>query len=139
MEAIYTTAATAKGGRNGHVSSDDGILDLEVRIPKEMGGQGGYTNPEQLFAAGYAACFESAINHIAREKKIKVEETMVTAEVSIGKNDKGGFALAVKLHANIKGVTAEVADELVKAAHETCPYSNATRGNIDVELKSSVD
>jgi len=139
MEAIYTTAATAKGGRNGHVSSNDGILDLEVRIPKEMGGQGGYTNPEQLFAAGYAACFESALNHIAREKKIKVEETMVTAEVSIGKNDKGGFALAVKLHAYIKGVTAEVADELVKAAHETCPYSNATRGNIDVELKSSVD
>jgi len=139
MEAIYTAVATAKGGRNGHVSSNDGILDMEVRIPKEMGGQSGYTNPEQLFAAGYAACFESALNHVAREKKIKVGGTMVTAEVSIGKNDKGGFGLAVKLHANIKGVTAEVADELVKAAHETCPYSNATRGNIDVELKSSVD
>ena len=139
MEAIYTAVATAKGGRNGHVNSSDGILDLEVRIPKEMGGPGGYTNPEQLFAAGYAACFESALNHIAREKKIKVDETMVTAEVSIGKNDTGGFGLAVKLHANIKGVTAEVADELVKAAHQTCPYSNATRGNVDVDLTSSVD
>ncbi|MBL0911752.1 MAG: organic hydroperoxide resistance protein [Bacteroidia bacterium] len=138
MKPLYTAEATATGGREGHVRSSDGILDLDVRIPREMGGPGGQTNPEQLFAAGYSACFDSALNHVARMKKIKTGTTTVTAEVTIGSLDNGGFGLSAKLHAHIPGVTQEVAEELIQAAHQVCPYSNATRNNIQVDLSVSI-
>lgn len=137
MEALYTAVATSTGGRNGQVKSSDGVLDFEVRPPKEMGGQGGpYTNPEQLFAAGYAACFGSAINHVALQKRIRVE-SVVTARVSIGKKEDGGFQLAVEMDVNIPKIDQKEAEELVKEAHQVCPYSNATRNNITVTLKVS--
>lgn len=135
MEKLYTAAASATGGRNGHVKSSDGVLDLDVRMPKELGGGGGaYTNPEQLFAAGYAACFDSALNLMIRTAKVTTGTTHVTAEVSLGKNNTGGFALAVTLTVNVPGVSQEQAEELVAKAHHVCPYSNATRGNIEVSL-----
>jgi lipoyl-dependent peroxiredoxin len=135
MEKIYTAKAKATGGRNGQVKSEDGALDLQVRIPKEMGGQGGnYANPELLFAAGYAACFDSALALMIRTDKVQAGETTVTAEVSIGKNENGGFGLAVVLEVEVPGVDKAVAEELVKKAHQVCPYSNATRGNVEVQL-----
>ena len=135
MNKLYTAKATATGGRNGHVKSSDGILNLELRMPKALGGTNDdYTNPEQLFAAGYAACFDSALNMIAKATNAAAGTATVTAEVSIGKNDKGGFGLAVALHINIAGVTLEVAQDIAHKAHEVCPYSNAIRGNVDVEL-----
>lgn len=135
IEAIYTAHVTAKGGRNGQVQSSDGILNLEVRIPKEMGGAGGATNPEQLFAAGYAACFDSALQLVIRTAKAEAGETTVDATVSIGKNEAGGYGLAVILKVNVPGVSEQVARELVEKAHTVCPYSNATRGNVDVTLE----
>lgn len=139
MTALYTAVATATGGREGHVTSSDGVLDIDVRVPKEMGGGGGaYTNPEQLFAAGYAACFDSALNHVVRTEKIKTGTTEVTAKVSIGKNGAGGFSLAVELHAKIPGVDQATAEDLIANAHQVCPYSNATRGNIEVSLTVEV-
>lgn len=135
MEKLYTTKATANGGRNGHVTSADGALDVNVRVPKEMGGGSGtYLNPETLFAGGFAACFDSALNHIARLEKVQTGITAVTAEVSIGKNTEGGFALAVVLEVEIPGVDRATAEALTQKAHAVCPYSNATRGNIDVQL-----
>lgn len=134
MEALYTAIATSVGGRSGTVKSSDGVLNLEVKPPKEMGGPGGsFTNPEQLFAAGYSACFGSALNHVALLKKRKVVPT-VTAKVSIGKKDDGGFQLAVEMAVNIPGVEQKDAEKLVKEAHKVCPYSNATRNNIEVKL-----
>jgi Ohr subfamily peroxiredoxin len=136
MEKLYTAKATAIGGREGKVKSSDGVLDFKVEIPKEMGGKGGaFTNPEQLFAAGYAACFDSALNHVARSQKLHLSTSSVTASVSIGKNDQGGFMLAVELDVNIQGVDKDTAQQLLTAAHQVCPYSNATRGNIEVTLK----
>jgi Ohr subfamily peroxiredoxin len=136
---VYTAVATATGGRNGQVKSSDGVLDLEVRVPKEMGGgSGAYTNPEQLFAAGYAACFDSALSLIARTEKIKTGITTVTAQIGIGKDEKGGFGLVVTLDVNIPGVDESVAQDLVNKAHQVCPYSNATRGNVDVTLNTTV-
>ena len=135
MEKIYTATATATGGRNGKVKSSDGLLDLELRMPKALGGANdNYTNPEQLFAAGYAACFDSALNMIAKANNAASGTTTVTAEVSIGKNGNGGFGLAVVLNINIPGVELEQAKDLAHKAHEVCPYSNATRGNIEVDL-----
>lgn len=135
IEKTYTAHATATGGRSGHVRSSDGVLDLDTRIPKEMGGQGGaYTNPEQLFAAGYAACFDGALNLVIRNAKVKTGETRVTADVSIGSNGQGGYGLAVELEVNVPGVDQAQAEELVAQAHQICPYSNATRNNIDVTL-----
>lgn len=135
MKVLYTAAATATGGRNGQVKSSDGVLDLEVRMPKALGGaQDGYTNPEQLFAAGYSACFDSALNLVIKTGKITTGITTVTTEVSIGQNDTGGFGLAVKMAVNIPGVDQQQAEELVAKAHQICPYSNATRGNMEVIL-----
>lgn len=135
MSSLYTAKATATGGRNGQVQSSDGLLNMDVRIPKEMGGPGGATNPEQLFAAGYAACFDSALQFVARAMKAPITESAVTAEVGIGKTADGqGFQLSAKLHVKIDGVERNVAQELLAAAHQVCPYSNATRGNMNVEL-----
>lgn len=135
MKSLYSAVATAKGGRNGHVQSDNGVLDLEVRAPKALGGANdNYTNPEQLFAAGYSACFDSALNLVIKNEKIKAGETSVTAKVTIGQLDNGGYGLAVELQANIPGVTREEAQSLIEKAHQVCPYSNATRDNIEVKL-----
>jgi len=136
MEKLYTATATAIGGRDGKVVSSDEMINLAVKPPVELGGQGGATNPEQLFAAGYAACFDSALNLVARNQKIKLESTSVTANVTIGKDPAdGGFKLEAELTAKVTGVPTEVAVELVKVAHKVCPYSKATRGNMDVKLK----
>lgn len=135
MKPLYTAVATAQGGRNGHVKTDNGVLDLEVRMPKELGGvSNDFTNPEQLFAAGYSACFDSALNRIIQLRKVKTGETTVTAHVGIGPIENGGFGLSVTLEVNVPDVTAEEAQTLVEAAHQICPYSNATRGNIEVRL-----
>jgi len=140
METLYTASAVATGaGRNGHVQSTDGFIDADVRIPKEMGGAGGATNPEQLFAAGYAACFHSALQAVARSAKADLGDSSVGALVSIGPNDAGGFQLEVTLEVVIPDLPHEQAQELVEQAHQVCPYSNATRGNIDVNLKVTDD
>ena len=136
MSTLYTASATATGeGRNGHVRSSDGVLDFDLAIPKEMGGPGGaLPNPEELFAAGYAACFHSALKAVARAKKIALADTAVTADIGIGPNGQGGFQLSATLEVEIPGVDEALANELLQAAHQVCPYSNATRGNIDVQL-----
>lgn len=134
---LYTAVATAEGGREGHVRSSDGLLDFELRPPKEMGGPGGATNPEQLFAAGYAACFNSALNLAARMKHVDTKGIRVKMSVSIGKSDEGGYQLGARIDAVIPGVDQATADELIQKAHMICPYSNATRGNIEVELHAS--
>jgi osmotically inducible protein OsmC len=140
MSALYTAAAMSTGeGRNGHVRSSDGRVDLDLAIPKEMGGSGNGSNPEQLFAAGYAACFHSALKLIAGQRKVKIDDSSVSADVGIGATDTGGFALSVTLHTELPGLEQATADELVEAAHQVCPYSNATRGNIPVTLDTSVD
>ncbi|RFC53408.1 organic hydroperoxide resistance protein [Brumimicrobium aurantiacum] len=138
MKTIYTIGATATGGRNGHVKSENGILDLEVKHPKALGGANDdYANPEMLFAAGYSACFDSALNLVIQKSKIKTGTTSVTANVSIGQIENGGFGLAVKLDVNIPDVSQEEAEMLTEKAHQVCPYSNATRGNIEVELNTT--
>lgn len=136
MKTLYETSVTVIGGRNGKVTSEDGVLELEVRMPKELGGTDtGYTNPEQLFAAGYAACFDSALNLVMSQQKVKPESpSTVKAVVGLQPDGKGGFQLAVSLIVTIPGLENQQAKELVEKAHTVCPYSNATRGNIDVQL-----
>jgi Ohr subfamily peroxiredoxin len=134
IDVMYTAVATAENGRDGRVASDDGNLDVVVNPPKEMGGSGAGTNPEQLFAAGYSACFQSALGVVARQAKADVSGSRVTAKVGIGKAPAGGFGLTVELAVSIPNVDDATAKELVEKAHEVCPYSNATRGNIAVEL-----
>lgn len=137
MKTLYQTQVTAEGGRAGHVRSADGTLDLPLSLPRELGGAGGAaTNPEQLFAAGYAACFENAVLHVARGKQVKLASTSVTATVGIGPREDGGFALTVSLAATLGGVDQATAEALVAAAHGVCPYSHAVRGNIDVQLNT---
>jgi lipoyl-dependent peroxiredoxin len=135
-KVLYTAEATVTGGRDGHVRSSDGILDLDVRTPTELGGPGGASNPEQLFAAGYAACFQSALGLVARRQKVDTGASTVTARVSLGTAGSGAFNLAVQLEVHIPDVAAEQAQSLIEAAHAVCPYSNATRGNVDVELRA---
>jgi Ohr subfamily peroxiredoxin len=137
MKAMYTAVATAQGGRQGHVKSDDGILDLDTVTPKSMGGPGGEgTNPEQLFAAGYSACFQSAMQFIAGQQKINASDSTVTGHVSIGPNENGpGFMLSVKHVVILPKLDQATAEKLVHDAHAVCPYSNATRGNIDVDFE----
>jgi osmotically inducible protein OsmC len=135
MKTLYTAVSTAHGGRDGHVRSSDGIVDLDLKTPKEMGGPGGAgTNPEQLFAAGYAACFESAMRAVARKQKKVLADTSVTGHVSFNVNDNGKYVLSVELHGKVEGLTRDETQALMSAAHEVCPYSNATRGNIEVKL-----
>jgi lipoyl-dependent peroxiredoxin len=133
MNSLYTATATASGGRNGHVESDDGLINFDLTIPKAMGGPGGGSNPEQLFAAGYAACFHSAMQFVAGQSKIDVTGSTVTGQVSIGTRDDGpGFNLSVQHHVSLPTLDQAAAEKLVADAHQVCPYSNATRGNIDV-------
>ncbi|SCF86261.1 organic hydroperoxide resistance protein [Streptomyces sp. Ncost-T10-10d] len=134
MEALYTAVATATHGREGRAVTADGKLDLQLAIPVEMGGSGQGTNPEQLFAAGYAACFASALGLVGRQAKIDVSDAAVTGEVGIGKQGEG-FGLAVTLRVELpEAVDEATGRKLVEQAHQVCPYSNATRGNIPVEL-----
>ncbi|MBO9568320.1 MAG: organic hydroperoxide resistance protein [Cellulomonas iranensis] len=136
MSVVYTAVATATGeGREGHTRSSDGLLDLDLAVPREMGGAGGATNPEQLFAAGYSACFHSALKSVARRDKVSFTDSAVTAEVGIGPNGEGGFGLEVTLHVELGGIDQDAAERLVEAAHQVCPYSNATRGNVPVTLE----
>jgi lipoyl-dependent peroxiredoxin len=135
-KVLYTAHALVTGGRNGHGRTDDGELEVDLRLPTEMGGAGGGTNPEALFAVGYAACFESAIGGVARRRHIESGEATIASEVSLLPTGDGGFKLAVVLDVKLPSVDdREVAADLVRGAHQVCPYSNATRGNIDVELR----
>lgn len=134
-KVLYTAMATSTGGRDGRAVSSDGLLDVKLSPPKELGGAGGATNPEQLFAAGYSACFIGAIKHVAAMKKIAVPaDTSITASVGIGPIPQG-FGINAKLVVSLPGVDREVAQQLVDTAHQVCPYSNATRGNIDVVIE----
>ncbi len=135
LNILYTAEATASGGREGHSRTNDGRVDVDLDVPTEMGGQGGPgTNPEQLFAAGYAACFQSALLRYATGRKLDLSGSHVTARIGIGPVKGGGFGLAAALDLDAPGLAFEEASELMTRAHETCPYSRATRGNIDVEL-----
>lgn len=136
MSALYTTQARVVGGREGHAETSDGLLKVDLAMPKELGGKGGGTNPEQLFAAGYGACFESALRFVARKEKLPLRDAAVTATVSLHPNEQGGFRLGVALAAEIKGLDQAGAEALVSEAHKICPYSNAIRGNIDVALSA---
>jgi osmotically inducible protein OsmC len=135
MTPLYTAIVTAHGGREGKIHADDPALDLALAMPKSLGGPGGQaTNPEQLFAGGYAACFESALRLVARMQKKPIEDAHITAQVTLNKSESGAFQLSVELHGKIAGRTAEEAKALMEAAHGICPYSLATKGNIDVKL-----
>ncbi len=134
MEVMYKIKATSVGGRAGNVKTEDGYVDLKLASPKEMGGQGGGANPEGLFAAGYAACLNSAIAAAARRHKTETGDVTVAVTVGIGPNGQGGFKFTVKLEANIPGVDLPTAKKLAEEAEMICPFANATRGNVDTEL-----
>jgi len=135
VSPLYTATATAQGGRNGRIRSADGVLDMPLAMPKELGGAGGaVTNPEQLFAAGYAACFESALRLVAGKAGKNVKDASITASATLGKTPDGGFGLAVELKGKMPGLSKEEAEQLMHTAHTVCPYSKATSGNIDVKL-----
>ena len=138
-EAIYTAEATSSGGgRNGHVRSSDGIIDLEVKQPPALGGPGGATNPEQLFAAGWASCFLSALKMGAAQQEVALTDSTVAVEVSLAKGDDGGLGLSADFTVTIAGVSQADAEDLTAAAHEVCPYSVATRGNIPVAFTTVI-
>ena len=136
MKALYTATAKTSGGREGKSQTSDGRLEVSLSIPKEMGGPATSTgtNPEQLFAAGYSACFESAIRFVARGRKVAIQTAAVTAEVSLYPRAEGGFSLGVALKVELPELDRKVAEEIVAQAHQICPYSNATRGNLDVQI-----
>jgi Ohr subfamily peroxiredoxin len=136
MNILYTTEAVAEGGRAGHGRTADGRLAVELSVPQELGGEGGPgTNPEQLFAVGYAACFQSALLSVARGRKLDATDSTVTAQVGIGPTGRGGFGLAVALDLHAPNLSRVDAEDLMRRAHTLCPYSNATRGNVDVTLR----
>ena len=141
IEVVYTAESTSTGGgRDGHVTSADGKIDLDTRPPKEMGGSGEGVNPELLFSAGYSACFLGALRLVARNEKISIDDASgITAQIGIGKDaEGGGFGLTAHLIGYLPGLEQGVADELMEKAHGACPYSKATRGNIDVTLSAKV-
>lgn len=140
IPAVYTAIATSTGdGRaGGHAATSDGLLAVDLAIPREMGGPGGATNPEQLFAAGWSTCFHSAIKAVAAARKVAVSDSAVVAEISVHATGEGGFTLSAALHVELGGVDQATADQLVEAAHAVCPYSNATRGNIPVTVDATV-
>jgi lipoyl-dependent peroxiredoxin len=137
VKPLYTARATATGGRSGHAVTDDGQVDVHLKPPKEMGGPGGGANPEQLFAAGYAACFQSALAAVGRRQGVDTADSLVEADVTIGTIGNGQYGLAVTLKVSIPGVPPDTVAALAEAAHQVCPYSNATRGNIEVTLESN--
>lgn len=141
MKTMYKASATTTGGREGHVTSDDGILDFDLSLPKSMGGKGEKkTNPEQLFAAGYSACYGSALQAVAKKHNVDIGDFSVTAEVSIGKNDEDDLQLSVILDSYLPGIDdIKTGEMLVNEAHEMCPYSRATQDNIDVTLNILLD
>jgi Ohr subfamily peroxiredoxin len=140
IEVVFTAESTATGGgRDGHVKSSDGRIDLDTRPPKEAGGSGEGTNPEQLFSAGYAACFLGALRLVAKNDDIKLDDASgITAQVGFGKDTDGGFGINAHLIGYLPGLEQSVADDLMNKAHQVCPYSKATRGNIDVSLSAKV-
>jgi lipoyl-dependent peroxiredoxin len=140
IDVVYTAESTATGGgRDGHVKSSDDKIDLETRPPKEMGGSGEGVNPELLFSAGYAACFLGALRLVARNNKMELDDaTGITAQIGFGKDSEGGFGLTAHLIGYLPGLDQSQADDLMQKAHQVCPYSKATRGNIDVELSAKV-
>jgi lipoyl-dependent peroxiredoxin len=140
IEVVFTAESTATGGgRDGHVKSSDGRIDLDTRMPKEAGGNGEGTNPEQLFSAGYAACFLGALRLVARNNKTELDDASgITAQVGFGKDPDGGFAINAHLIGYLPGLEQSAADDLMNQAHQVCPYSKATRGNIDVTLSAKV-
>ena len=139
MKPLYTARATVTGGRDqGHGRTDDGALEVDIRLPKELGGEGGGTNPEQLFAVGYAACFESALKLVARRERLEADDVSVESAVTLTPTPDRAFALGVELDVTLPSVEdAEEAVRIVELAHKVCPYSNATRGNIDVALTAN--
>lgn len=140
IEVVFTTESTATGGgRDGHVKSSDGRIDLETRPPKEMGGSGDGTNPEQLFSAGYAACFLGALRLVAGKADVNLDNaTDVTVQVGFGKDPAGGFGLTGKIVGYLPGLEQQAADDLMHQAHQVCPYSKATRGNVDIDVSAKV-
>lgn len=140
MKTLYKAKATTTGGREGHVKSDDGVIDMKLSSPKVLGGKGGnFTNPEQFFAAGYSASFAGALEEVAKEQKVDLGDFSVTATVGVVKNEEGDLEMSVILDAYIPGVDIETAENLVNDAHETCSYSIATIDNIDVTLNLMLD
>ena len=140
IDVVYTAESTASGGgRDGHVKSSDGSIDLDTRPPKEMGGSGEGVNPELLFSAGWSACFLGALRLVARTEKITIDDASgITAQIGFGRDSDGGFALTARLIGYLPGLEQDVADDLMEKAHDVCPYSKATRGNIEVELSAKV-
>jgi len=137
-KVLYTAEANVTGGRaDGHGRTSDGVLDIDLRLPTEMGGEGGATNPEQLFAVGYAACFEGALGVVAQRQKADVGDVSIDSKVSLVTTEERGYNVAVELHVTLPSVEDKTAVELVRAAHQVCPYSNATRGNVDVVLTAN--
>jgi osmotically inducible protein OsmC len=139
VNVLYTAHATSTGGRNGHTASDDGVISVDLSIPKEMGGPGkpGTATPEHLFAAGYAACFGSACEFVARQKHRHLTSIEVHSAVGIGTTPEGAFGLTVQLDVRVGGVSQAEAEELVAEGHQVCPYSRAVHGNVDVQLKTT--
>jgi Ohr subfamily peroxiredoxin len=137
LKVLYTTHGTADGGRNGHTQSEDGIVSVDLSVPKSMGGPGklGTTTPEDLFAAGYAACFGGACDFMAHQLKLKPTSIVVTSSVSIGQTDEGGFGLAAGMDVKVGGLSQEDAEKVVAAGHAFCPYSKAIKGNVEVTIK----
>jgi Ohr subfamily peroxiredoxin len=137
-KAIYTAEAHVTGGRaEGHGKTSDGTLEVDLRLPQEMGGEGGGTNPEQLFAVGYAACFEGAIGAVARRQKLEAGDVEIDSKVTLNAGEERTFVLSVELDVTLPSVEGDAAVELVREAHKVCPYSNATRGNIEVTLTAN--
>lgn len=137
-KVLYTAEANVTGARaNGHGVTSDGVLEVDLRLPTEMGGEGGGTNPEQLFAVGYAACFEGALGVVAAREKAEAGDVSIDSKVSLITTEERGYNVAVELHVSLPSVEDSLAIELVRAAHQVCPYSNATRGNVEVILTAN--
>ncbi len=139
-EPVYSTKVTATGGRHGTIHSEDGLLDLKLALPRTLGGKGDATNPEQLFAGGYAACFENALFHVSREARRHFADSdiEVVAQIGLSRNESGAFLLSAALAVTMAGVDQKTAEQFVDGAHAICPYSNAIKGNVDVQIAVSV-
>jgi lipoyl-dependent peroxiredoxin len=134
MEKLYTAVVTAKGGRNGHIKSSDGVIDMELKTPKAMGGEDGFANPELLFAGAWGSCYLGALGSVGKRDGVDVSQATVDVHISFNKESEASYALSAELHVHIPGISTEQAQKLADAAHRGCPYSKATRGNIDVKI-----